>query len=88
MDEREKIERARLQVAAMTGFYVHFAIFAVVIAILAVINLAYSSVWWVQWPLLGWGIGVLGHALIVFGSTPTFIQDWQRRKVHELKQKM
>ena len=88
MDDREKLLRAERQVAAMTGFYVHVAIYLAVIALLAIINLAFSANWWVQWPLLGWGIGVLMHALLVFGTTPAFVRDWQRRKVDELKDRM
>ena len=88
MDDREKLRRAERQVAAMTGFYVHLAVYLAVIALLAIINMTASSNWWVQWPLLGWGIGVLAHAAMVFGDTPGFIREWQRRKVEELKDKM
>ena len=88
MDEREKRWRAERHVAAMTGFYVHFAIYLAVIALLLIINLLYSSNWWVQWPMFGWGIGVAMHAVMVFGATPGFIRDWQRRKVDELADKM
>jgi hypothetical protein len=44
--------------------------------------------WWVQWPILGWRIGVIAHGLAVFGSWPNFITDWQLRKIKELKDRV
>ena len=88
MDEHEKIARAQQQVEAITGFYIHLVAYVIVIALLVVINLAASTTWWVQWPFLGWGIGILAHALVVFGKTPSFIKNWQLKKIKELKDKM
>ena len=88
MDEQQrKIAEAKKQVKAMTGFYGHLAIYALVIGTLAVIDTFTGDSWWVQWPALGWGIGVLGHAIGVFGKTPAFLANWQARKIHELANK-
>jgi hypothetical protein len=90
MDEHEKLVRARQQVEALTGFYIHLVVFVLVMLVLLAVNwLATPDVWWVQWPFLGWGIGVAGHALLVFDSgAPGFITTWQLRKIRELKDKM
>ena len=88
MDEREKLARATQQVEAITGFYIHFVVFVLVMILLLVINWAVSPFWWVQWPFLGWGIGLLAHAFAVFGGAPHFITKWQLRKIKELKDKM
>ena len=88
MNEQEKLERAKQHVEAMTGFYIHLAVYVVVMTILLIINLTASPVWWVQWPLLGWGIGLLAHAVLVFGQGPSFVRDWQLRKIQEVKEKM
>ena len=88
MDEHEKLVRARQLVEAMTGFYIHLSVFVLVMAILFAVNIWASDVWWVQWPFLGWGIGVLVHGLLVFGQVPSFITRWQLRKIKELKDKM
>ncbi|MEM8971647.1 MAG: 2TM domain-containing protein [Pseudomonadota bacterium] len=85
--QQKKIEDAKKQVAAMTGFYVHLTIYALVIGILAIVDALTGTSWWVQWPALGWGIGVLAHAIGVFGQAPSFIANWQARKVHELANK-
>ena len=86
-NHQKKIADAKKQVAAITGFYVHFAVYAVVIGILALVDAFTGTSWWVQWPALGWGIGVLGHAVGVFGRSPGFLANWQARKVHELANK-
>jgi hypothetical protein len=88
LKEQEKLARAKRQVAAIKGFYIHLFVFVVVMATLFAINLVTTDIWWVQWPFLGWGIGVLAHALAVFGRTPRVIQKWEARKIQELKDKM
>ena len=88
MNEHEKLVRAKQQVDAMTGFYGHLAAFALVMVVLFIVNALSSSTWWSQWVFLGWGAGVLGHALLVFGRAPSLIRDWQLRKIREIKDKM
>ncbi len=88
MDERGKLVRAKQRVEAITGFYIHLAVFIAVITLLFFIDLLAGQDWWVQWPLLGWGIGVLAHAWAVFGRTPRPIANWQLRKIKEIKDKM
>lgn len=43
-------------------FLIHLIVFVAVMTLLTVIDLLTSpGTYWFQWPLLGWGIGVLGH---------------------------
>ena len=89
MDEHEKLARAQRQVEAITGFYIHLVVFVLVMTLLLVINLkVLDEVWWVQWPLFGWGIGIVAHALAVYGQQPRFVTNWQLRKIKQLKDKM
>ena len=88
MDEHEKLVKARARVEVLTGFYVHLTVFIFVMAILFAINATVSGVWWVQWPFLGWGAGVIGHAALVYGARSHFFRNWQLRKIRELKEKM
>lgn len=88
MDEHEKISLARQKVEAMTGFYIHLTVFVVVNALLFIIDAMSGAGWWVQWPILGWGIGVIAHGLAVFGRWPNFVTNWQLRKIKELKDRM
>jgi hypothetical protein len=83
-DQDSDLAKAKRQVAAIKGFYIHLFIFVLVILGLGAINFAVGRPWWVLWVLLGWGIGVLAHALTVFGRTSRRIADWEERKVRQL----
>jgi hypothetical protein len=88
LSEEEKIARARRQVAALKGLYVHLFVFVAVILLLAIVNAATGGPWWVLWVLLGWGIGVLAHWLFVFAGSSRLVADWERRKARELADRM
>jgi fatty acid desaturase len=82
--DRAKFEQARRRVAAIKGFYIHLTVFVLVLAGLFAIDLATGSEWWVHWVLLGWGVGVIAHALAVFGRAPAMVAEWEARKVRQL----
>lgn len=88
MTEAQKIARAKQRVEVLTGFYIHAGVFAAVLAGLFVINAMTSSDWWVQWVLVGWGIGLGAHAVLVFGGLGDRITNWQMRKIYRLKSHM
>ncbi len=87
MTEAQKIARAERRVQDMTGFYIHLAVFVAVMAMLVVLNLT-DPVWWVQWPLLGWGVGMLAHWWAVFGPGADMLRRWQLKKIYEMKSQM
>jgi len=82
--DREKLEDAKRRVAALKGFYIHLTVFVAVNLGLTALNVATGSDWWVQWVILGWGIGVLAHALAVFGRGSKAVADWEQRKIRQL----
>jgi len=82
-EQDPKMMKARRQVSAIKGFYIHFFTFALVMLGLGAINFAVGRPWWALWVLLGWGTGVLAHALTVFGRTSKWIADWEERKVRD-----
>lgn len=48
------------------GLRIHFIVYAAVNAGLLLINLMSTpGDLWFYWPLFGWGLGILGHALLV-----------------------
>lgn len=49
------------------GFRIHAITFVPVIVVLLVINLLTGSPYWVQWVVLGWGIGLFCHWFFVLG---------------------
>ena len=62
MSEEEMYEVARKRVEEKKGFFIHFAIYILVNAILIVIWASTGAGFpWFVFPLGGWGIGVLFH---------------------------
>ena len=88
MNEQERLALAKRQVGAIKGFYIHFAVFILVMAVLLAANASVGTRWWVQWPFLGWGIGVLGHAFAVFGQSPVAVSRWEAKKIDEMKRRL
>lgn len=67
MQNSDAYHSAKKRVEAKMGFYTHFSVYAAVILFLAIINLVTSpGAIWFHWPLMGWGIAVVIHALVVF----------------------
>jgi transcriptional regulator with XRE-family HTH domain len=75
---------ALAQVRKLRGFYIHLAQYAIVVTLLAIVNLVtYPRYFWVLWVALGWGIGVLFHGLRVFDKVPFLSGEWERRQVEK-----
>lgn len=67
MDDQKNYKRAKKRVEEKMSFFIHLAVFIGVNILLLVINLTTSShVLWSLWAFLGWGIGLVSHALKVF----------------------
>jgi len=84
--DRAKFRRARQRVAAIKGFYIHLAVFVMVLTGLFVVNAATAGEWWVHWVFIGWGIGLAAHAAAVYGRAPAMVASWERRKLRQLMQ--
>lgn len=76
-------DQAKRHVGRLRGFYVHAAVFVFVMLLLLVIDVSGGERWWLQWPLMGWGIGLGAHALYTFGLGGRFGADWEERKIRE-----
>ena len=62
--ENELEELAKKRVQARMGFVVHLAMYLVMNAGLVVIwRLSGHGYPWFMWPMLGWGIGIVAHAI-------------------------
>jgi hypothetical protein len=83
-EQQRAIRRARHKVAALKGLYIHASIYVVVILGLVLINWLIGDDWWVQWVVIGWGIGVASHAVAVYWDASDRVARWEERKVQEL----
>ncbi len=94
MPEREITIRRRVH--RIAEFYQHLLIYVLVIGLLTAVN-AYTIYngsqpskwfsWWVMWPAMGWGIGVLTHGISVLSVWGFFSHEWEDRKVKELMER-
>jgi hypothetical protein len=84
LTEAERRERAVRRVAVIRAFYTHLAVYVVVNIGLVVVDALTGPDWWVQWVIFGWGIGIVAHALAVFGRASRFVRDWEDRKIKQL----
>ncbi len=78
-----KLAAARRHLEAVKGFYVHAAIYAVVIVGLVALNAATSSRWWAYWPALGWGILLAGHWVAVYRPFKLFSSKWEQKRIDD-----
>jgi hypothetical protein len=86
MDEQTRYEEAKKRVEAIRGFYLHVVSYLVVNVALVIINLLTSPEYlWFIWPLIGWGVGLVIHALSVFGGF--WGKSWEERKIKEIMEK-
>ena len=79
-EEQEALE----YVKGVKDFYTHLSIYVVVILALFVLNyLTNPGYIWAWWSALGWGIGVVSHALSVFEVFNFFGPDWEKKQVEK-----
>lgn len=77
--------RAKKRVEQLKSFYGNLISYCCVIPFLIFINLRFFSreFQWFWFPALGWGFGLLTHALKVFG----YSSNWEERKIQEILHK-
>ena len=72
------------QVRKLKGFYIHLAQYVLVVALLTVINaLTTPNHWWVQWIVMGWGVGVFFHWLQISERFGLFGSKWEKEQVEK-----
>ncbi|WP_318450178.1 2TM domain-containing protein [Photobacterium leiognathi] len=79
-DEKQALE----YVKGIKSFYSNLTSYVLVIGMLFVINyFTGPDYWWAIWPALGWGIGIVSHALSAFEVVNVFGPDWERKQVEK-----
>lgn len=86
LSEEGKYRRAEKQVKEEKGFYLNLFCYLVIITFFAILNFLTSPRhWWVQWPMLGWGVGIIFHGLGVFGVL--YESDWEEKRIKKYMEK-
>lgn len=91
MEDFDKIayDRAKRKVREIKSFYINLACYLLVMPILIYVNLTIMPEFqWFWFSLIGWGVGVLSHAMAAFGYYPFLSRDWEERKLKQLMDEM
>ncbi len=79
----EQRQRAIRRIQAKRGFWAHFAVYVAVNALLVLIwALTSATYFWPVWPMLGWGIGVVAHAVSVYVGRSEISEAQIDRELH------
>ncbi|MFK5983231.1 MAG: 2TM domain-containing protein [Flavobacteriaceae bacterium] len=78
-----KYERAKEHVEKLKGFYVHLAIYLIMMPVLIILNFRSTSFPWAIFPIAGWGFGIMGHAMETFSYHPLLGKNWEERKLKQ-----
>jgi hypothetical protein len=82
--DRIRFEKAKKKAKDIRGFYINLTLYCLVIPILITINLTYvPEIQWFWFSMLGWGTGIVAHAMEVFGWHPFLGKDWEERKLKQ-----
>lgn len=83
-NEQMAYEKAAKRVEELKGFYGNLISYCIFIPFLFLINWKTSpNYWWAFWPMFGWGIGVISHAIKIFGIG----NNWEERQIRKLMEK-
>lgn len=67
MNDKELYKAAKKRVMAKKGFKIHLATFIAVSILLFIISYMNHQNWWI-YPVIGWGIGIVIHAVSLNSS--------------------
>lgn len=95
-------ERAQKKVKDIKGFYVHLAVYVIVILVVLFTRGRFMSIEhtifqdsdflnWIDWNVFGtpivWGIFLAFHAVNVFGKNPFLGKAWEERQIRKYIEK-
>lgn len=84
LNEKTAYERASKRVEELKGFYGNLISYCIFIPFLFFINWQTSpEYYWAFWPMFGWGIGVIAHAIQIFGIG----KNWEDRQIRKFMEK-
>lgn len=88
MEKDENYLRAKKKVETLKDFYRHLVVYLIVNILLFAINFfTFQGYWWFVFPLGGWGIGLLLHALTTCTSITHATSNWEEKKINKYMEK-
>jgi len=86
--EDEAYQQAKARVQEIRGFYSHLGAYIFVNLLLFTINAVISwGSWWFYWVTIFWGIGIVMHAVSLWGGAHFFGKDWEEKKIQKILEK-
>lgn len=92
--EKKKLDKARLRVAEIKGFYIHLIVYFIINTTLLIIKIVGTSyygetfmgpIWhfstFAAWIL--WGIGLALHGVVTFSKNPFIGKRWEQRQIEK-----
>ena len=77
-------KKAMEYVEGIKSFYLHLFSYILVISALTAINFFSSpGYFWVVWPAMGWGIGIVSHGIQAFELFSLFSPEWEKKQIEK-----
>lgn len=92
-EEQIKYENAIKRIKKIKGFYIHLLVYIVINIMIIVVNIQNLETGESYFQFKNfftaffWGIGIVSHALSVFGPDLFLGNDWEEKKIKELMDK-
>jgi uncharacterized integral membrane protein len=92
-EEQIKYENAIKRIKKIKGFYIHLLVYIVINIMIIVVNIQNLETGENYFQFKNfftaffWGIGIISHALSVFGPDLFLGNDWEEKKIKELMDK-
>ena len=90
----QREEAARRYVEQLRAFYVHAGVFAAGMLVIFTVNLLTNlsaglagewTAWWSAWALLGWGVGIAVHGLVLRLNRPSLSSStWEQQQIERM----
>lgn len=88
MKEEHIIKKAKAKAKKLREFYSHLRSYLIVNSIFFIINwITDPNVWWILYPVIGWGFCLTIHAIDALSSFEEYDDEWEERKTKELVKK-
>ncbi len=77
-------KKAMEYVEGIKSFYQHLFSYIPTMAILVVINFLFTpDFFWVLFPIIGWGIGIISHGAQAFELFSLFSPEWEKKQIEK-----